>query len=83
MSIVVADLARSAGATGSSAVRRVQSAYLEGARSELILPFEHSAFDQAPVLNEIHRSGWRLTITTTAAIHLPLDSGSMVCHDLP
>jgi pimeloyl-ACP methyl ester carboxylesterase len=33
----------------------VQSAHLEGARSELILPLEHSAFDQAPVLNEIHR----------------------------
>jgi pimeloyl-ACP methyl ester carboxylesterase len=33
----------------------VQSAHLEGAQSELILPVEHRTFDQAAVLNEIYR----------------------------
>jgi pimeloyl-ACP methyl ester carboxylesterase len=33
----------------------VQSAHLEGAQSELILPIDHRTFDQAPVLNEIYR----------------------------
>jgi pimeloyl-ACP methyl ester carboxylesterase len=33
----------------------VQSAHLEGAQSELILPVRHRTFDQAAVLNEIYR----------------------------
>jgi pimeloyl-ACP methyl ester carboxylesterase len=33
----------------------VQSAHLEGAQSELILPVGHRTFDQAAVLNEIYR----------------------------